>query len=76
MFKKQIDILAIGDTTTDAFIRLQEAHVSCKINTNDCEICMPFGDKIPFEYVKVVKAVGNAANAAVSGARLGLNCNR
>jgi len=72
MFKKQIDILAIGDTTTDAFIRLQDAHVNCKINTNDCEICMPFGDKIPFEYVKVVKAVGNAANAAVSGARLGL----
>ncbi len=34
---------------------------------------MPFGDKIPFEYVKVVKAVGNSANAAVSAARLGLN---
>ena len=33
---------------------------------------MPFGTKIPFEYVKVVKAVGNAANAAVSAARLGL----
>jgi len=72
MFQKQIDILAIGDTTTDAFIRLKDAHVNCKINTNDCEICMPFGDKIPFEYVKVVKAVGNAANAAVSAARLGL----
>jgi sugar/nucleoside kinase (ribokinase family) len=72
MFKKQLDIVAIGDTTTDAFIRLKDAHVNCKINTNDCEICMPFGDKIPFEYVKVVKAVGNAANAAVAGARLGL----
>jgi len=72
MLRTQIDILAIGDITTDAFIRLQEAAVHCKINTNDCEICMPFGDKIPFEYVKVVKAVGNAANAAVAGARLGL----
>jgi ribokinase len=72
MLKKQIDILAIGDTTTDAFIRLQEASIHCKVNTSDCEICMPFGDKIPFEYVKVVKAVGNAANAAVSAARLGL----
>ncbi len=72
MFKKPLDIVAIGDTTTDAFIRLKDAHVTCKVNTNDCEICMPFGDKIPFEYVKVVKAVGNAANAAVSGARLGL----
>jgi ribokinase len=72
MFKKQLDIVSIGDTTTDAFIRLKDAHVTCKVNTNDCEICMPFGDKIPFEYVKVVKAVGNSANAAVAAARLGL----
>jgi sugar/nucleoside kinase (ribokinase family) len=72
MLKKQIDLLAVGDITTDAFIRLHQASVHCKVNTQDCEICMPFGDKIPFEYVKVVKAVGNAANAAVSGARLGL----
>ncbi len=70
--KKQIDFLAIGDTTTDAFIRLHQASVHCKLNTQDCEICMPFGDKIPFEYVKVVRAVGNAANAAVAGARMGL----
>lgn len=72
MFGKQIDFMAIGDTVTDAFIRLKEAEVHCKINTNDCELCMRFGDKIPFESVKVVKAVGNAANAAVAAARLGL----
>ena len=72
MLRKQIDILAIGDTVTDAFIRLKNASVHCRVNTNDCEICMPFGDKIPFEYVKVIKAVGNAANAAVSAARLGM----
>lgn len=72
MFSKQLDIVTIGDITTDAFIRLKEANVHCKVNTEDCEICMPFGDKIPFEYVKVIKAVGNAANASVAGARLGL----
>jgi len=72
MFKKQIDLLAIGDLTTDAFIRLKDAAVHCKLNTEDCELCVRFGDKVPFEYVKVVKAVGNAANAAVAGARLGL----
>jgi sugar/nucleoside kinase (ribokinase family) len=72
MFKKQIDILSIGDVTTDAFIRLEKAEVHCDVNKIDCEICMPFGEKIPFEYVKVVKAVGNAANAAVCAARLGL----
>lgn len=73
MFGKKIDFMAIGDTVTDAFIRLKEAEVHCKVNTNDCELCMRFGDKIPFESVKVVKAVGNAANAAVAAARLGLN---
>jgi ribokinase len=72
MFKKQLDVLAIGDLTTDAFIRLKDAHVNCKVNNESCELCVRFGDKIPFEYVKVVKAVGNAANAAVAAARLGL----
>ena len=72
MFSKPIDILAIGDIATDAFIRLKEAEVHCKIDTTACEISMPFGDKIPFEYAKVVKGVGNAANAAVAGARLRL----
>jgi sugar/nucleoside kinase (ribokinase family) len=72
MFNKKVDIVAIGDITTDAFIRLKEASVHCEVNTNDCQLCMNFGDKIPFEYVKVVKAVGNAANVAVASARLGL----
>ena len=66
------DFLAIGDTTIDAFIRLKDAHVHCKIDTEDCELCVRFGDKIPYESVEVVPAVGNAANAAVSAARLGL----
>ncbi len=72
MFDKNIDFLAIGDITTDAFIRLKEASVHCKIDTGNCEICMKFGEKVPFEYVKIVKAVGNSANAAVSIARLGI----
>jgi ribokinase len=69
---KQIDFLAIGDITTDAFIRLKDASVHCDINHQNCEICMRFADKIPFESVTVVKAVGNGPNAAVSAARLGL----
>lgn len=72
MLRKQIDVLAVGDLTTDAFIRLKDAAVHCKIKEEDCELCVRFGDKVPFEYVKVVKAVGNAANAAVSASRLGL----
>ncbi|MFA6432508.1 MAG: carbohydrate kinase family protein [Candidatus Paceibacterota bacterium] len=72
MLRKKIDVLAVGDLTTDAFIRLKDAAVHCKIKEEDCELCVRFGDKVPFEYVKVVKAVGNAANAAVSASRLGL----
>ena len=34
---------------------------------------MKFGDKIPFEFDKIIAGVGNAANAAVAAARLGLS---
>ncbi len=68
----KIDFLSIGDTVTDAFIKLQDAHVHCKIDSDACELCVRFGDKVPYESVTVVPAVGNAANAAVSASRLGL----
>ncbi|MDP3771860.1 MAG: carbohydrate kinase family protein [bacterium] len=68
-----LDFLAIGDTVTDAFIRLKEASVRCDAQREKCEICMRFGDKIPYEDVFVIPAVGNSANAAVSAARLGLS---
>jgi sugar/nucleoside kinase (ribokinase family) len=70
---KKYDLIAIGDTVTDAFIRLEDAHLSCNIDNTACEICMKFGDKIPYEFVEVCPAVGNSANAAVSTARLGIS---
>lgn len=73
IFKKKYDFIAIGDTVTDAFIRLKDAHVTCKIDNTACEICMRYGDKIPYDFVEVCPAVGNSANAAVAGARLGVN---
>lgn len=73
IFDKPLDFLAIGDITTDAFIKLKEAHIHCDVNTHDCEISMKFGDKIPYEDVFVVKGVGNSPNAAVSASRLGLS---
>jgi ribokinase len=68
-----MDFLAVGDVVVDAFIRLHEARVHCNINDEQCEICMRWGDKIPFESSTVVPAVGNASNAAVAAARLGLS---
>jgi sugar/nucleoside kinase (ribokinase family) len=70
---KNLDFIAIGDTVVDAFIKLKDAKVTCDINEEHCTISMAFGDKIPYESVEVVYAVGNSANAAVAAARLGLN---
>ena len=68
----QTDFLAIGDITTDAFIKLEQAEVRCDANKENCKLCVNFGDKIPFESVTIIKAVGNSANASVSATRLGL----
>lgn len=67
------DFIAIGDTVTDAFIRLKEASVHCTVDREKCEICMRFADKIPYESVTIIPAVGNSANAAVAASRLGLS---
>lgn len=66
------DFIAVGDIVTDAFIKLKEASVNCDINREHCTITMAFGDKIPYESVEVVRAVGNSSNAAVTASRLGL----
>lgn len=66
------DFVSFGDITTDAFIRLKDARVNCDINDTNCMLCVKFGQKIPFESVTEVRAVGNGPNAAVSAHRLGL----
>jgi ribokinase len=71
--EKNFDFVAIGDTVTDAFIRLKDASVNCDINRANCRLSVAFGDKVPYEFVEVIKAVGNSANAAVSAVRLGLS---
>ncbi len=70
---KKLDILAIGDTVIDAFIRLQDAELICDTDKKNCKLAVRYGDKVPYESVTVCNAVGNAANAAVSASRLGLS---
>ncbi len=67
-----IDFLAIGDITTDAFIRLSQASVRNDAKTGTPLLCMPFAEKLPYESVDVISGVGNSPNAAVSASRLGL----
>lgn len=66
----KIDFLAIGDIVIDAFIRLKDAEEMLDHGTR--ELCVRFGDKVPYESVTIVPAVGNSPNAAVSASRLGL----
>jgi sugar/nucleoside kinase (ribokinase family) len=65
------DFVAIGDITTDAFIKLKDAEEI--VNHEVRELCVRFGDKVPFEEMTEIRAVGNSANAAVAAARLGLS---
>jgi ribokinase len=68
------DFVAIGDLVIDAFIQLakDEADVSVDLDTGRQTLHMPFGQKLPYDEVVVVNAVGNSPNAAVSAHRLGL----
>jgi len=65
------DFLAIGDIVIDAFISLEAAKI--KEENGNPQLCMSFADKIPYNWLEVVPAVGNSPNASVSASRLGLN---
>ena len=66
------DLISIGDTATDAFIRLHDASIHCDLDNKNCQLCLSFADKVPYENLIVVPAVGNSSNVAVGSARLGL----
>jgi sugar/nucleoside kinase (ribokinase family) len=69
------DFIAIGDTATDVFIRLLDdsgAVVSGTPDSPDYRISLPFAAKIPYESAVTIAGVGNAPNAVVAAATLGL----
>lgn len=67
------DIISVGDTTTDLFLKLEEATLNCELDAEICQLCINYADKVPIADIKEVYGVGNAANNAVGSARLGLN---
>ena len=69
---KKYDLICIGDVVIDAFITLKEATVHCDAKHENCQLCMSFADKIPYESLVVAPAVGNSSNVAVAASRLGL----
>lgn len=70
--KPQVQFMSIGDILIDAFIKLDPHFAHTEVEDNETQLCMPWGSKVPYQKVDVVKAVGNGPNAAVSAARLGL----
>ncbi len=70
---KTLEVLAVGDMVTDAFIKLLDDKARVSEDEKGKWLTMPFGTKVPFDHAEVIEAVGNAANAAVSFARLGLD---
>lgn len=70
---EQPDVVSVGDIVTDAFIKLEDDQAKTYEDDQGKWLAMPFGTKLPFERVDIIEAVGNASNAAVAFARLGLN---
>lgn len=68
---KHFDLITIGDSTIDTFIKIHDATIECDINRRDCKICVAYGAKIPVDSIAHGVA-GNAANVAVGAAKLGL----
>ncbi|MBX4187744.1 MAG: carbohydrate kinase family protein [Candidatus Doudnabacteria bacterium] len=65
------EIVSIGDTTIDAFVELHEASVHCNLDHSECQLCLTYADKIPYQELTTLPA-GNSTNNAVGSARLGL----
>lgn len=70
---KDFDFISIGDITIDAFIRLKDAKTNRNAEGKKNELILRFGDKVAYEFMEEVVAVGNSANAAVCASRLGLD---
>lgn len=66
------DVIAVGDTTQDIFLKMEDVGLQCDLNQENCKICFDYANKIPVEQKTDVPAVGNAANHAMGAARLGL----
>jgi len=69
---RKIDLLVIGDIVVDAFIQLENASLHCKIKETECELCFPFGAKIPYQKLEILPASGNSANIATTTTKLGI----
>jgi ribokinase len=70
--KKQIDLVGIGDIVVDTFVELIDAWIENDNPEKSHELCMRFGDKIPYKTETTIYGEGNSINATHAASRLGL----
>lgn len=67
----ELNIIAFEDATSDTFMYIHDASLSCKLDSNKIYLELLYGDKIPVDaYAHEVG--GNAANVAAGVASFGL----
>lgn len=73
MAQQKLDVLSVGDVVIDDFIKLLDNQARAEKNEKGSWLSLPFATKVPFDYSEIVPAVGNASNASVAFAKLGLD---
>lgn len=66
------DVVSVGDVSMDVFIHVPAADAEVIGSGSDRRLALPYGAKVLCEQGTTVAAGGDAANAAVAFARLGL----
>ncbi len=72
MAQSHLDVLSVGDVVIDDFIKLIDENAKVEKNGDHQWLAIPFATKVPFESAQRIPAVGNASNASVCFAKLGL----
>ncbi len=68
-----IDVISVGDTVVDDFVRLMDENGKIEDKgEGERWLSIPYGTKLPFESSTIIYGVGNAANASVNFAKMGL----
>lgn len=70
--ENKIDILAIGDIAAEPFIKIKEAEIEPEKNSDEFNLCLDYGGKVPYDFAVECFAVGNSANVSIASSRLGL----
>jgi ribokinase len=71
--KREIDLVGVGDLVVDTFIELNDAWIEDDNPAQSRELCMHFGDKLPYKKAVTIYGTGNSINAAHAAKKLGLS---